>query len=221
MKLGSIHRLFPQLLPKTALVKTSDVDAGEWTFHPFLGIIQRLRFWLILSLLPTRRFTKLLEVGYGSGIFLPELSQYCKELYGVDIHQNASRVSGHLRRQGVEAKLLSGSATVLPFKDKTFDLIIAVSCLEYMDPLESAVQEIKRVLRPDGCFIFVTPGNSPVIDCIHDLLTGRKVREHYAERRDVLIPLFTQSFVVQQELAIPPFSGRLMTLYRGFRLGVS
>jgi SAM-dependent methyltransferase len=221
MKLGGIHRLFPQLLPKTALVKTSEVDAGEWTFHPYLGIIQRLRFWLILSLLPARRFPKLLEVGYGSGILLPELSQYCDELYGLDIHRNASRVADRLRQHGIEAELLCGSATTLPFKDKVLDLIIAVSCLEYMDPLENAVQEIKRVLRPDGCLIFVTPGNSPVIDYLHDLLTGRKVKEHYAQRRDVLIPSFTRSFVVQQELAIPPFGGRFMTLYRGFRLGVS
>ena len=82
--------LSPTLLPPSALVKTSDVDKAEWNFRPLLGIIQRLRFRMILSLLPKRRIGRLLEIGYGSGVFLPELSRRCDNLYGIDPHQCAA-----------------------------------------------------------------------------------------------------------------------------------
>jgi SAM-dependent methyltransferase len=170
--LRSIRRFFPKLLPKNALLKTSDVDEARWVFHPVVGIVQRLRFWLVLSLIPKRRFRRLLEIGYGSGILLPELAQHCDELYAIDIHQNAAQVDCTLRHHEVHAELLRGCATSLPFQDHTFDCVIAMSCLEYIDSPDRAALEIKRVLKSEGCFIFVTPGDSPVLDFALTVLTG-------------------------------------------------
>jgi SAM-dependent methyltransferase len=215
-----MNRFFPKLLPKTELVKTGDADQPGLNFHPLLGAIPRLRFWIILSLLPQRRFPRLLEIGYGSGIFLPELARHCDDLYGLDIHQHAARVLCHLRNQQVGAQLVCGSATELPFDDKTLDCIVAMSCLEYMDPFDSAAREIKRVLRGDGCFVFVSPGNSPLIDFGHDLLTGRSVRKEYGGRREFLIPILIKHLVVKRELTIPRVGRGLFTLYRGLRLGI-
>lgn len=210
----------PTLLPRHALIKTSEVDQPVLNFHPLLGVVQRLRFAMILSLLPNRRFSRLLEIGYGSGILQPELARRCDSLYGVDIHLYAAQVRGQLRDHHVDTDLVQGSGTALPFGDRVFDCIVAMSCLEYMDPLGRVVQEVKRVLAPKGCFVFVTPGNSPLIDLGHDLLTGRRVREHYGDRRDSLLSLFKSSFVVEQELARPALGGKLLTLYRGLRLTV-
>ncbi|WP_447603659.1 class I SAM-dependent methyltransferase [Nitrospira sp. Nam80] len=215
---GNITLFSPKLLPRAARIKTSSVEPP--TFN-VLGLIQRLRFWLLVSLLPRQRLSRLLEVGYGSGILLPELAQHCDELYGIDIHPNAAQVLHNLRHYQVDAKLLCGSAFTLPFDDQTFDCIVAVSCLEYMDPLDGVAREIKRVLRADGCFIFVTPGDSPLIDLGVKLLTGRSPRKHYGDRRASLIPTLLQSFVVQKELVTPRIGGRLSTFYRGMRLGVS
>ncbi|MGQ0811345.1 MAG: class I SAM-dependent methyltransferase [Nitrospiraceae bacterium] len=211
-------RLLPNLLPRRALVKSSDVDQPALNFHPLLGIVARLRFWMILSLLPARRFSRLLEIGYGSGVFLPELARHCEELYGLDTHGNADRVLRSLREHHVSAALLRGSATALPYEDRSFDCIVAVSCLEYMDSFDCVAREIKRVLRSDGCFVFVTPGNSPLIDLGHDLLTGRRVKAHYKDRRMSLIATLKDSFVIQRELAVPKIGGGFFTLYRGMSL---
>lgn len=213
--------LRPRLLPRTAAMETGFQDVPALNYHPVLGLISRLRFSIVLSLLPPRHFPRLLEIGYGSGIFQPELAQHCDTLYGVDIHPFAPRVMSQLRSHRIDSELVQGSGTALPFRDRTFDCIVAMSCIEYMDPLENAAREIQRVLRPDGVFIFVTPGNSPLIDLGHDLLTGRRVREGYGNRRSALIPTFRRHFVVQEELAAPRFGGRLLTLYRGYRLSLS
>lgn len=210
----------PRLLPRSAAIETGFQDVPALNYHPVLGLISRLRFSIVLSLLPPQHFSCLLEIGYGSGIFQPELAQHCDALYGVDIHAFGSRVISHLRTHRIDSQLVQGSGIALPFRDHTFECIVAMSCIEYMDPLESAAREIRRVLRPHGVFIFVTPGNSPLIDFGHDLLTGRRVREGYGDRRNALLPTFGRHFVVQEERAAPRFAGRLLTLYRGYRLCV-
>lgn len=209
----------PTLLPPSALVKTSDVDKAEWNFRPLLGMIQRLRFQLIFSLLPKRPIGRLLEVGYGSGVFLPALSKRCDELYGIDPHQRAAGVAHHLRSHQVEARLFSGSALALPFHDESFDCIVAVSCLEYMEPFNQAAMEIRRVMRRDGSLVFVTPGNSPLLDCAHYLMTGCRAQEHYGQRRTSLIPTLLETFTVQQEMRVPVIGSSLVTLYRAMRVG--
>lgn len=219
--MSGLNRLFPRLLPQSEIIKSCDVDQPAMNFHPLFGLIVRLRFRLLLSLLPPNHVHSVLEIGYGSGLFFPELAGRSASLHGIDVHDNAQYVTQALRRNGVNASLLEGTATALPYRSGSFDLIVAVSCLEYMEPFETVAEEIKRVLRPGGCLVCVTPGNSPVIDFVHDLLTGRKVRDHYRDRRDLMIPTLKKTFVVQQELAVPSVGGDVLTLYRGFRLSVA
>lgn len=208
----------PKLLPKKALVSTSDVDKAEWNFQPLLGPLHRLRWQLVLSLLPQRRFHRLLEIGYGSGVFLPELAQHCDELHAIDQHAKTAEVARSLRDHQIEAQLRSGSALDLPYESEMFDCIVAVSCLEYMDPFERAAHEIRRVLRRGGCLVFVTPGNSAVIDYGHYVLTGYRASEHYGNRRDHLMPTLLKTFVSEEELRAPRFLPRFFSFYRGFRL---
>jgi SAM-dependent methyltransferase len=218
--IGYRTRLWPKLLPRTALISTGDKDVPALNFHPLLAVIARLRFWIILSLLPSRRFSRLLEIGYGSGIFMPELALHCDELYGVDVHPHAARVLHNLRCHRIEAELTRGTGIALPFNDQAFDCVVALSCLEYMDPFENAARELKRVLRPTGCLVVVTPGDSPLIDFGHDLLTGRPVKEGYGDRRKTLIPTLARHFDIQREMAVPRLGRGMITLYRGLRLGI-
>lgn len=47
----------------------------------------------------------------------------------------------------------------IPFKDNSFDLIIANHLLFYCDDLEQCLQEIRRVLKPGGVFLSSTYGH--------------------------------------------------------------
>src|ERR1041384_3326977 len=93
------------LLPQRALVKTGPVDHADWNFRPMLGAIQRSRFRLLLRLLSPQRFDRLLEIGYGSGVFLPELARRCRELHGLDVHEEPERVAAALAAFDVKASL--------------------------------------------------------------------------------------------------------------------
>ena len=77
--------------PKNILAKTSPSDPIEWYYKPIFGYAYRKRLALALDALGDNH-DKLLEVGYASGILLPELFRHCKELHATDIHKNISPV---------------------------------------------------------------------------------------------------------------------------------
>ena len=60
-----------RLLPAKELITTGPVDHADWNYKPVLGWIERRRFKLALSMLPAPKSGRLLELGYGSGVFLP------------------------------------------------------------------------------------------------------------------------------------------------------
>src|SRR5579859_4421348 len=101
-----------QLLPLESLVRTGPVDHADWNYRPLLGFLQRARFHLALKLLAGASYRRLLEIGYGSGVFMPELSRRCDELYGIDVHQKHEQVTVSLSQNGVMARLFSGSASM-------------------------------------------------------------------------------------------------------------
>jgi ubiquinone/menaquinone biosynthesis C-methylase UbiE len=206
-----------KLLPKSALVCTSEVDHPDWNYRPLLGAVQRLRFRIILKLLAEARFGRLLEIGYGSGVFMPELAARCAELYGIDPHPHRSEVEESLARNGVPATLTRGTVEDLPYQTGFFDCAVTISALEYVPDIEAACQEIRRVLRPDGMLAVVTPGATPLWDLALRLSTGESPRQ-YADRRQKLQPALRRAFTLTRELRIPRLGPPAVRLYTGLLL---
>lgn len=204
------------LLPQSALIRTGPVDHADWNYKPVLGTVQRLRFRLIRRLLGDRHYARLLEIGYGSGVFMPELAKRAGELYGIDIHPMPREVEGALRQHGITASLFSGSAETLPYEDGFLDCAVSVSAIEYVPDIDRACRELTRVLRPKGVVVIATPGVSPIWDMALRL-TGENPSQ-YDDRRQNLIPALKRHFDVEQEIAMPAIGGRLFRLYTGLRL---
>jgi ubiquinone/menaquinone biosynthesis C-methylase UbiE len=59
-------------------------------------------------------------------------------------------------------RLYTADVNSMPFLDWHFDCIVAISTIEFIDGLDAACNEIDRVLKQDGCFLVVTPTNSPI-----------------------------------------------------------
>lgn len=206
------------LLPPDALVKTGDVDHADWNHKPFLGTISRARFHLIKDLLREKHGERLLEIGYGSGVFMPELAKYADKIYGVDIHNEQAKVGEKLAEFDVKAELASGGAEKMPWENDFFDFIVAVSALEFVSDLDAVCVEIKRMLKPQGSFLVVTPGQSPVLDFGLKILTGKSAKEDFADRREIILPTLHKHFDVKRELTFPKYGARLIKLYTALEL---
>jgi SAM-dependent methyltransferase len=206
-----------KLLPKSALVCTSEVDHPDWNYRPLLGAVQRLRFRIVLKLLAGARFGRLLEIGYGSGVFMPELAARCAELYGIDPHPHQSEVEESLARNGVPAALTRGTVEAMPYQTGFFDCAVTISALEYVPDIEAACQEIRRVLRPNGVLAVVTPGATPLWDLALRLSTGESPSQ-YADRRQRLQPALGRSFTLTHQVRVPRLGPAAVRLYTGLLL---
>lgn len=206
-----------RLLPPSALIRTSDVDHADWNYRAFLGRVQRLRFRLVRRLLGGAHYARLLEIGYGSGVLMPELKRHCDALYGIDPHLKNREVAAALAQHGVPAELHSGSAEQLPFGDGFFDAIVSVSALEYVPDIQVTCREFQRVLKRGGHLVVVTPGYSPILDFALRITTGESA-DQYANRRERLLPALRANFAVLAEKPVPWLTGPLFRLYTGIKL---
>jgi SAM-dependent methyltransferase len=202
------------LLPRDLLIRTGPVDHADWNYKPVLGPISRRRFHLVRSLL-RKRVPRLLEIGYGSGVFLPELARYADELYGADVHDLHQEVEQRLAKVDLTVRLCAFDGKSLPFPDGFFSCIVAISVMEFIDDLNAACAEIKRLLTPDGFLVVITPGASPLLDAGLRLLTGESAKRDFADRRERLIPTLKRNFAVADERH---FGVPLLRLYTGLRL---
>ena len=207
-----------KLLRPELLITTGELDHAEWNYRPFLGWIQRLRFKAVKSLLSEVQYHRMLEVGYGSGIFMPELIRYCEELYGIDIHRKVDEVQKALEQVGVNAKLYSLSIESTSFPSNYFDCVVAISALEFVHNIDAACQEIRRILTTDGFLIVITPSYSKILDLGLKILTGKSAILDYAGRREFLLPKLLEKFSITQSLKVPSVIGRIVPLYNGLKL---
>jgi ubiquinone/menaquinone biosynthesis C-methylase UbiE len=205
-----------ELLPREALVKTGDVDHAAWNYDGLLGFVSRRRFGLVRSLLPKRRVGKLLEVGYGSGVFFPELAKHATELHGADIHSHPADVTAVLARAGIRVQLVTAPAEALPYPDGMFDVVVAVSTFEFVTDARLAINELARVLTPDGRVIVVTPGQSPLLDLALRVFTGESAEKDFGDRRKLVVPTLTREMRHERSAYFPlPFP---VPVYRALRL---
>jgi ubiquinone/menaquinone biosynthesis C-methylase UbiE len=104
-----------------------------------------------------------LEVGIGSGRNLPFYSAAVEHVYGVDpsieLQQMARQQAG---RTHARVDFLTQSAeTPLPLSDASIDTVVSTWTLCSIPNAVAALREMRRVLKPDGRFIFLEHGLAP------------------------------------------------------------
>ena len=207
-----------KLLPKELLICTNSVDHAGWNYKPVLGYLQRKRFQLANSLIGANHYDQILEIGYGCGIFMPQLVEHCNKLSGIDIHPFNNEVGKILLNFGTVADLFHGSATQMPFNNESFDLIVAVSTFEFIEDKKSACQEIRRVLKTDGRFIVITPAESWILDLGLKLLTNESAKNDFGDKRQYVIPVLKEYFKIHKNKTFPLYIGHLFPIYSAFVL---
>ncbi len=207
-----------ELLPRELLIQTSPVDHADWNYRPLLGKLQRTRFQLVKSLLNREPADHVLEVGYGSGVFFVELLKTFQRISGIDPHPKATEVVESLKTVDIAADLQSGSVSDMSFPDRSFDAVVAVSALEYVEDIHDACREIIRVLKPRGYLVLVTPGKSPILDAGLKLVGGEDADSNYGGRREKLLMALNEHFSVDRVKRWPWPGLPWFTMYRALRL---
>jgi SAM-dependent methyltransferase len=165
---------------------TNEEDPLQYYYSPLTGYVYTRRLELACELLGAGPFERLLEIGYGSGIFLPELSQHSRHLVAVDVHRQFDQVYAMLEAEGVEADLHHGDVRSLPFKDGEFDAVVCISVLEHLVDLDVAFGEISRVLRPQGVVVTGFPVRNSITNAFYRIVGHDPAAIHPSSHQDIL-----------------------------------
>ena len=100
---------------------------------------------------------RVLEVGAGTGFNLPHYPPAgVTELVVTDALDTMLRRAGRRAAEvGRRIELRRGSLDSLPFADASFDTVVGSLVLCSVEDQERALAEIRRVLRPDGRYLFL------------------------------------------------------------------
>jgi ubiquinone/menaquinone biosynthesis C-methylase UbiE len=106
-----------------------------------------------------------LEVGFGTGLNLPYYPQAVDQITALDPESMlADRVAERIKKSNVPVNLVQLDASgKLPFADATFDSIVTTWTLCSIAQVEPALAEMRRLLKPDGRYLFFEHGRSDQI----------------------------------------------------------
>ena len=101
------------------------------------------------------RWTRL-DIGCGGGATLKRLLKRSKDakVYGIDISEESVAKARKVNKALLDKQIFvqQGSANQLPYEDATFNLVTAVETVYFWPNLPNCLQEVRRVLKPDGKF---------------------------------------------------------------------
>jgi SAM-dependent methyltransferase len=100
-----------------------------------------------------------LDYGCGTGYGVARLAESAASVVGVDV--SAAAVSYAESRYPAENARFQQIAPIeqgpLPFPDGSFDLVTSFQVIEHVPSPDAYVAEVRRVLKPGGTFLCVTP----------------------------------------------------------------
>ncbi|MAM59996.1 MAG: SAM-dependent methyltransferase [Maritimibacter sp.] len=111
----------------------------------------------------TRARGVVLELGFGSGLNLPFYqSEQITQLYALEPDVSMLKFAHKLiARATFPVEILQTGAERIPLPDQSVDTVLCTWTLCTIPSVEAALAEARRVLRPEGQFVFVEHGLSP------------------------------------------------------------
>ena len=105
---------------------------------------------------------RILEIGIGSGLNLPLYPARAREIVGLEPAPRLLAMSRRLANQSsLPVMFIEASAETIPLDDRSIDTVISTWTLCTIPAVFKALEEIRRVLSPNGQLLFVEHGLAP------------------------------------------------------------
>jgi ubiquinone/menaquinone biosynthesis C-methylase UbiE len=128
---------------------------------------------MISGSLDVRNVKKVLDYGAGSGLYVSLWERLFKqaELDFCDISSVAKqRFQENYPEHAKQYFMINNSK--VQCEDELYDVVVSIEVMEHVEDLQAYLQDIHRVLKPGGVFIWTTPcANAFSIEHIYSLIT--------------------------------------------------
>jgi ubiquinone/menaquinone biosynthesis C-methylase UbiE len=142
-------------MTKELLFDTWPERYDTWFTTPIGKLVKKYERDLILELLSPKLGDRILDAGCGTGVFTIDILALGAHVVGLDISlpmltRAGQKIKGHPFYK-VHADMMN-----LPFCDNSFDKVLSVTALEFIDDARSAIKELFRVAKKGGCVVVAT-----------------------------------------------------------------
>jgi ubiquinone/menaquinone biosynthesis C-methylase UbiE len=157
---------------KKPLYDSPDYDYQDyWQKRKYENKADRLAVKKLLKLIPKKG--RIIDIGAGFGRLTPTYGSCFKECVLVDPSRKMlQKAKKKIRRKNV--RFIRAKAEKLPFKARFFDAALMVRTLHHLKNPSRAIQEITRVLKPNGYLILEFPNKVHLKSILKNIL-GRKI----------------------------------------------
>lgn len=160
--------------------------------------LEHLHRYLLAKEIATDKIVLDIASGEGYGSYM--LSKVARKVIGVDISTEAvNHAKGKYLTDNLE--FLVGSCAAIPLLNNSVDVVVSYETIEHHNEHEAMMEEIKRVLKPDGCLIISSPdkleySDKPVYNNPHH------VKELYRDEfKNLLSKYFCNQYIYGQRIA--------------------
>lgn len=126
--------------------------AGDFLLNGYFNAVRKL-----LAEANLKKNSKTIEIGCGEGLSTRRLAEMLPQGITLDASEYVKRQIALAKKNNPGIKITQESAYELNHKDNTYDLVFLLEVLEHLDYPSKALQEIKRVLKPNGYLIIGVP----------------------------------------------------------------
>ena len=142
----------PELLRLQKTLYTSSNPTRRWLHCT-------RRDWIMAELRrqASQKHQTALEVGFGSGVYLPLLAELYDDAVAVDLQEAFLEHGRSLTATLPNLRVIADDITKSQLKNDEFDLILCSEVIEHIDQWQKALAEMYRLTRPGGTLLLSTP----------------------------------------------------------------
>ncbi|MFP4656333.1 MAG: class I SAM-dependent methyltransferase [Candidatus Woesearchaeota archaeon] len=131
---------------------------------------------------------RLLDVGCGTGV---STEPWICESHGIDPSKELIKIAREKRKNSTYT---IGSAENIPYENESFDYVISITSIQNFSDIDTAMKEMRRVLKKDGKIVISTLKDSSKIKSIEEAIEREfTVNEIYEGRIDMFFIGYKQN----------------------------
>jgi ubiquinone/menaquinone biosynthesis C-methylase UbiE len=127
----------------------------RWFATPIGSLVRKYETELILNVLSPKGSEVILDAGCGTGIFTRDILSSGSEVIGLDLSL-PMLMRARKKLRGYPFQMVLADMLSLPFQESSFDKVVSVTALEFIEDGKAAVGELFRVTKRGGRIMVAT-----------------------------------------------------------------
>ena len=127
----------------------------RWFTTPIGSLVRKYEAELMLDLLKPKQGEIILDAGCGTGIFTTDILSSGSQVIGLDISLSML-IQAKKKLKEYPFWIILADMLNLPFPGSSFDKVVSVTALEFVEDAKGAIGELFRITKRGGCIVVAT-----------------------------------------------------------------